>query len=187
MTERTCETCKYQMANKGCELISKQVCQCLDWNRKSWQPKPVEDKSAESELLKYEIEKLSKDFHEIYMKEARRQGDVRLKDKYEDLTENVKEFDRVLAREVIKMINNAITQTRQQALKEVGELDIDNPYPEDIFSEPTEEQVKRLVEVIKAGGFSPEAVFGSWGRKVWNNCKDELKQAIDQLRNKGER
>jgi len=46
------------------------------------------------------IELLSKTFHEIYQKEAKRQGDVRHKDDYYELPENIKDFDRVLARYV---------------------------------------------------------------------------------------
>ena len=49
-----------------------------------------------------EVEKLAATFHEIYQREARRQGDVRHADKYEDLPENIKEFDRVLARYVLQ-------------------------------------------------------------------------------------
>lgn len=47
------------------------------------------------------IEELSSQLHDIYIIEAKRQGDVRHKDKYEDLPENIKEFDRVLARFII--------------------------------------------------------------------------------------
>ena len=55
-----------------------------------------------SGIDKTEVEKLAATFHEIYQKEARRQGDVRHTDKYEDLPENIKEFDRVLARYVLQ-------------------------------------------------------------------------------------
>ena len=48
-----------------------------------------------------EVETLSAQLHEIYMAEAKRQGDVRHADRYEDLPENIKEFDRVLARFII--------------------------------------------------------------------------------------
>lgn len=51
-----------------------------------------------------EFEKLSARIHKIYQKEAKRQGDVRHKDKYEDLPENVKEFDRVIARFILKKL-----------------------------------------------------------------------------------
>ena len=51
-----------------------------------------------------DIEKLSAKFHDIYQQEAKRQGDVRHKDNYEDLSENIKEFDRILARYVEKLL-----------------------------------------------------------------------------------
>ena len=46
-------------------------------------------------------ESLARQFHEIYQKESKRQGDVRHQDSYDDLPENIKEFDRVLARFVL--------------------------------------------------------------------------------------
>ncbi len=48
-----------------------------------------------------EIEVLAAQFHRIYQEEAKRQGDVRHKDSYDDLPENIKDFDRVLARHVL--------------------------------------------------------------------------------------
>jgi len=51
--------------------------------------------------VKYDEEGLAAEFHDIYQQEARRQGDVRHADEYADLPENVKEFDRVLARYVL--------------------------------------------------------------------------------------
>ena len=47
------------------------------------------------------VENLSSELHDIYIKEAKRQGDVRHKDKYAELPENIKEFDRVLARFIL--------------------------------------------------------------------------------------
>ena len=61
-----------------------------------------------------DIEKLSAKFHNIYQQEARRQGDVRHKDKYEDLSENIKEFDRVLARYVEKLL-----KAKEKKIKEL--------------------------------------------------------------------
>lgn len=43
------------------------------------------------------VEKLSAELHEIYQTEAKRQGDVRHSDNYEQLSENTKNYDRVLA------------------------------------------------------------------------------------------
>ena len=41
---------------------------------------------------KTKLEWLASKFHEVYQKEARRQGDARHKDNYYDLPENIKEF-----------------------------------------------------------------------------------------------
>lgn len=49
-----------------------------------------------------EVESLAAKFHDIYQQEAKRQDDVRHKDAYADLSENIKEFDRALARYVLE-------------------------------------------------------------------------------------
>lgn len=54
--------------------------------------------SPDKPLSQYTVEGLAEKFHEIYQQEAKRQGDVRHKDDYVNLPENIKEFDRVLAR-----------------------------------------------------------------------------------------
>ena len=40
------------------------------------------------------IESLFRRLHEVYMVEAKRQGDVRHKESYDELAENIKDFDR---------------------------------------------------------------------------------------------
>jgi hypothetical protein len=67
------------------------------------------------------VEELSSKFHDIYMLEAKRQGDVRHKDKYEDLTENIKEFDRVLARYVLAYCEEAVKKERMRIETRVTE------------------------------------------------------------------
>jgi hypothetical protein len=47
------------------------------------------------------IEELATELHEVYMKEATRQGDVRHAEDYSELPENIKEFDRALARFIL--------------------------------------------------------------------------------------
>lgn len=48
------------------------------------------------------VEALSARLHEIYQAEAHRRGDVRHADAYEDLSDDTKEWDRVLARWIIR-------------------------------------------------------------------------------------
>jgi hypothetical protein len=47
------------------------------------------------------LEALSACLHDIYQVEAHRQDDARHVDRYEDLSESVKEYDRVLARWIL--------------------------------------------------------------------------------------
>lgn len=49
-----------------------------------------------------DIEALSARLHEIYQKEAHARGDVQHADCYEDLPDATKEWDRVLARWIVK-------------------------------------------------------------------------------------
>jgi hypothetical protein len=49
-----------------------------------------------------DLEALSARLHDIYQVEAHRRGDVRHADRYEDLPEPTKEWDRVLARWILQ-------------------------------------------------------------------------------------
>jgi len=49
-----------------------------------------------------EVEGLAAIFHDLYLKEAERQGSVVHEGRYEELPEDMKEFDRVLARYVLQ-------------------------------------------------------------------------------------
>lgn len=53
------------------------------------------------------VEQLAREFHAVYQAEAKRQGDVRHHDDYDALPENIKEFDRVLARHVSERLQAA--------------------------------------------------------------------------------
>ena len=65
------------------------------------------------------IEQLASALHDIYQKEAKRQGDHRHFDKYEDLAESVKEYDRVLARYILEREKQQVEQIERigKALK----------------------------------------------------------------------
>lgn len=49
-----------------------------------------------------DLEALSARLHDLYQQEAHRRGDVRHADRYEDLPEATKEWDRVLARWIVR-------------------------------------------------------------------------------------
>ena len=53
-----------------------------------------------------------------------------------------------------------------------------NPYPEDIFGTITDEEVNELG--VKAGDDSLwQRYNAAWGRRVWNNCIDDVKQTLE--------
>jgi len=92
------------------------------------------------------IEHLASIFHEIYQKEARRQGDIRHADRYEDLPENVKEFDRVLARYVLQ---NFQLKAEVKAKKESNAVWKLWEKVHDIFSDPDGSQTTHLAELME--------------------------------------
>ncbi len=61
------------------------------------------------------IELFASKLHDIYIQEAKRQHDVRHKENYEDLPENIKEYDRVFARYVLDIIDRQAVEN--EALK----------------------------------------------------------------------
>lgn len=52
-----------------------------------------------------------------------------------------------------------------------------NPYPDDIFTEPHD--WKKISDWLRKGEFSPDSIFGSWGRRVWNACIVHIQTLID--------
>lgn len=86
--------------------------ECKDAMDKSKPPVPKAEES---------VEELSREFHAIYQSEAKRQSDlgidkVRHPDNYDDLPERTKEYDRVLARHVLKLLK-AEREAREKAEK----------------------------------------------------------------------
>jgi len=45
-----------------------------------------------------------------------------------------------------------------------------NPYPVDIFPDPSDEDWKDIGKFLKEHGRNPDRIFAKWGRMVWNNC-----------------
>jgi hypothetical protein len=79
---------------------------------------------AQPESGEMDVESLSAKFHEIYQAEAKRQGDVRHKDAYADLPENIKEFDRVLARYVIGLVQRGQQAMAEKAAQHCDKIDM---------------------------------------------------------------
>lgn len=88
------------------------------------------DVGTEATKEDWEVEKLSAEFHDIYQKEAHRQEDLGLGparhyDEYEKLSEPVKEFDRVLARYVLKLLEQAKEEKKGQTKREWYQMGFD--------------------------------------------------------------
>lgn len=60
-----------------------------------------------------------------------------------------------------------------------------NPYPDDVFIEPTKEQKKKVIKLFKDNNLSLDGYNGSWGRYVWNLCCDKLEEIFNERRRKG--
>ena len=113
---------------------------------------PQEKAQPES---RQDVESLSAKFHEIYQAEAKRQGDMRHKDAYDDLPENIKEFDRVLARYVIGLV-----QRGQQAMAEKAAQAIERS----IVTEPSREQLANHIRSL-ASAEPPQGEAEKEGRR----------------------
>jgi hypothetical protein len=66
--------------------------------------------------------------------------------------------------------------TRERVIDE-----LQNPYPKSVFVSISEENIEAVVKLLKDNGYSSDALFGWWGRQVWNNCVDKVSNVIDAL------
>ena len=58
-----------------------------------------------------------------------------------------------------------------------------NPYPESVFIPISDETLKEVADYLKRGGYSPDALFGHWGRIVWNNCCEWFRNRMSKPNN----
>jgi len=70
-----------------------------------------------------EVEEIAKAFHSVYQAEAIRQGDKRHPDDYESLSENVKEYDRVLVFHVLRAFDLALFEIDRKYGNEIIPLE----------------------------------------------------------------
>lgn len=53
-----------------------------------------------------------------------------------------------------------------------------NPYSG--FGKPSQEEYQRMHKALREYGLTPDMFFGSWGRIVWDNCVDDLKEMLEE-------
>lgn len=62
-------------------------------------------------------------------------------------------------------------------------IEDENPYPKDIFLEPLEGDWKRAGKVLEENGISSDRVFAKFGRMVWGNCINSMKDNSEIFEN----
>jgi hypothetical protein len=62
----------------------------------------------------------------------------------------------------------------------IKHLEETNPYPEDVFKEPSKAVWARVASVLQSNGIVPDSVFASWGRHVRNFTINDIKQFYDR-------
>ncbi len=54
-------------------------------------------------------------------------------------------------------------------------------YPEDVFVPPTDAQVKAASDLLRANGFTPDALYAEWGRHIVRCLAEPLAPALAAL------
>jgi hypothetical protein len=68
-----------------------------------------------------------------------------------------------------------------EAIKLIKEIrDNHNPYPADVFIEPTKEQHAEFHARLKEVGLCGTAFNGSMGRRTWIICCDDIIRALEE-------
>jgi hypothetical protein len=81
-------------------------------------------------------------------------------------------------RKLASKIKEAWTPDKNKTMNLVEQLRKMNPYPIDIFPEPSHEDWHDLGKFLQEHGKNPDRIFAKWGRVVWNNCCDQLDKLI---------
>ena len=64
-----------------------------------------------------------------------------------------------------------------EIIKTIKEM---NPYPSDIFLEPSEEDWSGVGQFLLDHGKNADRIFAKWGRMVWENCVKCMEDTIDE-------
>jgi len=81
----------------------------------------------------------------------------------------------------IELLLAEITRLKAREAALVEGLRAQNPYPESVFTPMTKDQEYFAANllIVPGAGIFPDKVFGCWGRRVWNNCCDEMERELD--------
>ena len=73
------------------------------------------------------------------------------------------------------------TLTKEQIIELLKDLEEFNPYPESVFIPVPDEKMEFAARTLKDLNLSPDAIFGHWGRQVWNNCVEKAEEILSEL------
>jgi len=62
--------------------------------------------------------------------------------------------------------------------------EVKNPYPKDVFIEPSKANYRKASKLLLDNGFSPDALFGAFAYKVWENCREEIMESLKDFEDK---
>lgn len=88
---------------------------------------------------------------------------------------------RSLSAEELNVLSDALFERTCNA-EEIdfkSSMDKLNPYPIDVFTEPTEEEWKGIGEFLTSHGKNPDRIFAKWGRMVWENCVSSMSEIFN--------
>jgi hypothetical protein len=75
-------------------------------------------------------------------------------------------------------VGSSMISTKPTMQKILETVRAKNPYPEDVFTEPTKEEYIIVQKLFKNAGLSQDRFFGAYGRRVWENCICTFEQLI---------
>jgi DNA repair exonuclease SbcCD ATPase subunit len=127
----------------------------------------IKELEQENQQLKKEIERLNKD----------RQFEAGLCDKIEKQAYTLEESVIILRKQ-----NQELKEFFcKKFSKTINIIKKRNPYPSDVFIEPTKKQYEIFNKKLEEVGLTPDGYNGTTSRKVWNNCCDDIMKELNSL------
>jgi hypothetical protein len=69
-------------------------------------------------------------------------------------------------------------KTRNERIVEI--MEAFNPYPGSAFPEPSQDEYDAMKTALFDAGLTPDKFFGSFGKRVWQNCINCLKDVLEE-------